>query len=106
MPIFAAPEVHTSIGMNTQRLSAREVAERVVGPDIHVRPIVHGDRASHLPPESLITAATVEEPLPLLMSGLVLWGFGMTMAAMIPMSVAALLASPLLIARDVFRRTA
>ncbi|HWF07999.1 MAG TPA: hypothetical protein VG297_06020 [Bryobacteraceae bacterium] len=92
--------------MNAQRLSAREVAERVVGPDIHVRPIVHVDPVSHLPAESLVTAATVEEPLPLLMSGLVLWGFGMTMAAMIPLSLTAFVASPLLIARDVFRRAA
>jgi hypothetical protein len=89
---------------NVERLSAREAAERVVGPDVHVSPIIRTDPLSDLAPESLITAAVVEEPLPLLMAGMVLWGFGITAAAIVPMGVVAVLASPLLLARNAWRR--
>jgi hypothetical protein len=56
-----------------------------------------------LPPESIVTAATVEEPLPLLMGAMALWGVGLTVTAILPLGMLALAASPLMLAGSVFR---
>jgi hypothetical protein len=55
-----------------------------------------------LPPESIVTAATVEEPLPFLMAGMALWGVAVTAVVIAPLGLIALMASPLIVAGNVF----
>ncbi len=59
-----------------------------------------------LPPESIVTAVTVEEPLPLLMGAMALWGLGFTAVIMIPLGLVALAASPLICRRQRFPNVA
>lgn len=46
-----------------------------------------------------MTAVTVEEPAPLLMVGMSIWGLGIT-AAMLPLGFLALAASPVIVAAN------
>jgi hypothetical protein len=78
--------------------------ERAIGLDLAATPAPPRDGVSALPPESLVTATTVEEPLPILMAGMAVWGFGVTVAALIPIGMAAFLATPFLLVGSVFRR--
>ena len=78
----------------------REVAKSTSLP----QPIPESDRIGALPPESTVTAVTVEEPLPFLMAAMVLWGFGCTAIVLIPMAVTAMFTSPLVMASYIFRR--
>jgi hypothetical protein len=55
-------------------------------------------------PDSIVTAVTAEEPLPFLEAEMVLWGVGIT-ALMIPLGFIALLASPLIVARNILRHS-
>jgi hypothetical protein len=55
--------------------------------------------STELPPESIMTAVTVEEPAPLLMVGMSIWGLGIT-AAMLPLGFLALAASPVIVAAN------
>jgi hypothetical protein len=57
------------------------------------------------PPDSPVTAVTEEQPLPVMMAAMALWGVGFTAFMLIPMAVAAVAASPLIVAADWFRRS-
>lgn len=58
-----------------------------------------------LPPDSIVTAVTVEQPLPLLVAGLSAWEIGITAAVMIPLGLVAMVASPAIIAYNALWRT-
>ncbi len=63
------------------------------------------DIVAALPTELLTTAAATQEPLPALIGGMTLWGLGITAVALIPMSLAALIASPIAIASNMLHRS-
>lgn len=54
------------------------------------------------PEQDTVAAAIQEEPLPFVMAEMALWGTAMS-ALMIPIGVAALIASPFAVARDMWR---
>ena len=73
-----------------------------ITPTLHtsMAEIAPGDAIGALPPESIVTAITVEEPLPWLMAGMSIWGFAVTAAVMFPVGLLAVAASPMIIARN------
>jgi hypothetical protein len=59
------------------------------------------DELGALSPDSIVTAITEEEPLPMVMAEMALWGMGMS-ALMIPIGIMGLLAAPFAAVGNIF----
>lgn len=82
-----------------------EVPLTVTEPIAEAANAVYMEDVASLSPESPIVAATVEQPLPLMMAGTALWGLGVTAFMLIPMATATFLAAPLIFANKLFQES-
>jgi len=81
--------------MRTQKKHDRETASH-----LHSEPV--DDAVADPKPDSVEAAVKEEEPLPFLEAGMVIWRLGMAAVMVVPISMLALAASPVIIARRLF----
>jgi hypothetical protein len=60
------------------------------------------NEVSELTPETVATAVTHEEPLPIVIAEMALWGAGIS-ALMIPIGIMGLMAAPFAVVGNIFR---
>ncbi len=77
--------------------------KRTKQPKGHQEPVTRVvDEVSELSPETIATAITSEEPLPVVIAEMALWGAGMS-ALLIPIGIMGLFAAPFAAVGNVFR---
>jgi len=78
--------------MRTQKRHDRETASH-----LHTEPLA--DSVAEPKPDSLKAAVKEEQPLPFLEAGMAIWRLGVAAVVVVPLSMLALAASPVILAR-------
>jgi hypothetical protein len=100
------PKTNKKIQLQPKRSTTRRVTSRPpLATDYRARttrtePLVIPDNT----PATEASTTHVEQPVPLLMSGMTLWGAAVGAFLLIPVATAAIAASPLLLASSIFLR--